>query len=637
MQSFTDFESLYKHLEDHALDYKYPHQIGNLFQWLRDVKNQEKKPQEVEKAQWEIDFFNFPIEQGTIKIIRINEKGEISEYRNLSELDETQIQYLTARLDSTANPLLKARYAHILWCSPKKHTKHAMQAVDAYLELMKIYEGKDKALPKEHFGLDVLRTIQNTYFIGRQVNHKLDVIRAELIRLVKEFNFESTSYFVMRASIIDMMLKDKKHFLKDHFRDFEDICCNVSEKLAKEGNLHGSIDMLELGKRIDRKTEQSTHEWEKKIARSYEGLMQEAEKNGNLASLTFCQEAIERYKALKNEEKCNELENKYSDLKKGMKLQAIVGEIDLTEQAQRSKDLARRIAQRSPEEIIKILIMDKRLLPKYKDMEKKAEENFKNFVFPNVASTEIIDQSGHTAQHFSDDNEKKHYWILYEYNLHIKLSRILLINEIFLEALRKEKLSSEIVADFLQKHSWYGKSFEKKMPDGETIAFNWLGFLAPAIHEYFYQMRIFLLNPATNHPNFILTIDSLILKLEGLVRDLCEFSGITTFYTTKDNKGRNLVKEKDINALLYDEDIKKLLDEDELLFLRYLLIEKAGLNLRNKIAHSLVNIHDYNFESMGLLMLALLRLARYDFVSKNDEKGQSPPEESNPRPINSDA
>ncbi len=214
---------------------------------------------------------------------------------------------------------------------------------------------------------------------------------------------------------------------------------------------------------------------------------------------------------------------------------------------------------------------------------------------------------------------------------------MLLINEIFLEALRKEKMSLEIVVDFLQKHSWYGKTFEKKMPDGETIAFKWLGFLTPALHEYFSQMRMFLLNPAINHPNFILTIDSLILKLEGLLRDLCEFSGITTFYTTKDNKGRNLVREKDINALLYEEDIKKLFDEDELLFLRYLLIEKAGLNLRNKIAHSLVNIHDYNFDNTHLLMLALLRLARFDFMSKKDEGGQSPSEKSDPSLTNPDA
>lgn len=118
-------------------------------------------------------------------------------------------------------------------------------------------------------------------------------------------------------------------------------------------------------------------------------------------------------------------------------------------------------------------------------------------------------------------------------------------------------------------------------------------------------------------------MDSLIVKLEGLIRDLCEFSRITTFYMTKDNKGRNIIQEKDINALLYEEDVKKLFDEDDLLFLRYLLIEKAGLNLRNKVAHSLMAIHDYNAGSMHLVMLALLRLAKYNFVAKVGKEAEA--------------
>ena len=78
------------------------------------------------------------------------------------------------------------------------------------------------------------------------------------------------------------------------------------------------------------------------------------------------------------------------------------------------------------------------------------------------------------------------------------------------------------------------------------------------------------------------------------------------------------------NAMeLYEEGVKKLFDEDDLLFLRYLLIEKAGLNLRNKVAHSLMAIHDYNAGSMHLVMLALLRLAKYNFVAKVGKEAEA--------------
>ena len=53
------------------------------------------------------------------------------------------------RLENSSNPILKARYAHILWNSPKKHEKYAKIAINSYLELLIFYEEKDKKDPKE--------------------------------------------------------------------------------------------------------------------------------------------------------------------------------------------------------------------------------------------------------------------------------------------------------------------------------------------------------------------------------------------------------------------------------------------------------------------------------------------------------
>ena len=49
-------------------------------------------------------------------------------------------------------------------------------------------------------------------------------------------------------------------------------------------------------------------------------------------------------------------------------------------------------------------------------------------------------------------------------------------------------------------------------------------------------------------------------------------------------------------------------------FFQVLLIEKAGLNLRHKIAHCLIYYPEYNISCMHLLLLILFRLGRYDFV-----------------------
>ena len=39
-----------------------------------------------------------------------NDKGEVIEYPTLNGFDDMTYQYLIGRLDSTSNPLLKARY-----------------------------------------------------------------------------------------------------------------------------------------------------------------------------------------------------------------------------------------------------------------------------------------------------------------------------------------------------------------------------------------------------------------------------------------------------------------------------------------------------------------------------------------------
>jgi hypothetical protein len=137
----------------------------------------------------------------------------------------------------------------------------------------------------------------------------------------------------------------------------------------------------------------------------------------------------------------------------------------------------------------------------------------------------------------------------------------------------------------------------------------------PSLNEYFIQMNYFI--ASGNLPDFVLPIDSLTLKIEGLIRDICNFSGVATFYFIQDEKGRQIAREKDLGALLYEGKIKELFDEDDLLFFRFLLVEKAGYNLRHRLAHSLLLFQEYHVNFMHLLILTLLKLGKYNFVNPN--------------------
>lgn len=585
---------------------------------LRDLKHGNGQTDDAVKAQLEVDCFSFRTQNGELKYMfsGTDDKGQPWEYPAISKLNEKELDYIENRLKGTSNPSLRARYAHILWQSSRKHNKYAKTAVDSYLKLVRFYEEKDKKDPQAHKGLDVFRCVENASLLAFRINYRIDDVRSEMNRLVRKFNFESSSAFVMRAKLIRHMLKGKGKFPHDCFGGFPEICLDLGQRLFKEGRFHNAIAIFEVGGKVDNKLGLKTHDWNRSIAESYEELMNQRDES-DFAVTSFCQNAIEYYKRIRDEKKIHELEKRYEQLRGKQQFHEFKQEIDITEHIKNCEEIAEKLCGEESERIISVLIHDKRLLPTYKDMEARAEEISKETVLTNIAPpVSVTDYYGHTAEHFTTYEEKKYYRIIEQYAIEIQLGQIL-INEIFIKAIEKGKLNIYTIIEFLEKHSWYGKNIIKKIPQNKTITYNWLNMIAPSLNEYFNQIHAHFLKPE-HIPNLVLAMDSLALKIEGLVRDICVFSGITTFFQTKDQRCRNIVREKDVNWLLREERIKTLFDEDDLLFFKFVLVEKAGLNLRHKIAHCLIDYSEYNISYMHLLLLVLFRLGRYDFV-KPDE------------------
>ena len=127
MDEFEDIQSLYNYLEENALKYKYHHQIADLFRLLRDKLSMHENLSDVEKMQWEVDFFNFVINDGEINpsFQSTDDKGHVTEYPHFDRFNDQTYKYLINRFNYTDNIFLKARYAHILWFSPEKNGKYA--------------------------------------------------------------------------------------------------------------------------------------------------------------------------------------------------------------------------------------------------------------------------------------------------------------------------------------------------------------------------------------------------------------------------------------------------------------------------------------------------------------------------------
>jgi hypothetical protein len=243
MGRFTEIISLYHYLEEKAVDYTHYHQIGNLFRDLIVELHKENKDDTAEKAQWEVDCFNFRLEEGTLThwFSVTNEDGEVVKYPDIDRFDEKTYEYLNQRLNDTANPLLKAYYSHILWCSPQKHTKYAKIAIEAYLKLVEIYETKAQKNPDKQYGTNILRAIINAYSLAYQINNEITKARAVLKKLIVNESSSVHSVLVMRVGLIEWLLKEKRKFSKNDFEGLQDVCWQTAASMINTGNITASI------------------------------------------------------------------------------------------------------------------------------------------------------------------------------------------------------------------------------------------------------------------------------------------------------------------------------------------------------------------------------------------------------------
>lgn len=387
-----DFEPLYKHLEEKAVDYKY-RQIAELFQKIRDKMHIEQKTDLEAKAQWEMDIFNFSIEENIVKPLWTmpNERGEMISHPSYDNFVPATYEYIIVRLDSTANPLLKARYAHILWFSPQKHGKYAEIAIDGYLQLIKLFEQKDKENPQKHFGLDTLSAVKNALSLSRNINdtRRIDMVKSEVKRLVFGFNSESSYLFRLCADLIGLMLKEKTVFSKDDFSGIGDLCFNFAKGL---GDSHQSITIFELGEKIDQKLGTASYNWKELIGETYEKMMRVNMDKNKPVAIAFCQDALEYYRQSNDSKKVDELEKIYSELKNAVEFKEFKTKIDLREYIKDCERRAKAIAQHSPEEILIFLMSEKNLFPKYGEMKKFAEELLKEHAVQSIFPIQVSDE-----------------------------------------------------------------------------------------------------------------------------------------------------------------------------------------------------------------------------------------------------
>jgi hypothetical protein len=578
---FQNLDEYYEYLEN---DTNFQYLDLNTYKFITALRDKSEDENTKKLCSYELFFADFAIENGMqVPKFQVGENA----YPTL-ELFDDNFEYIKTRANKVQNPKYKAKYNHLLWLSPQKHNDFAKQAIESYLLLLQNSSfSVDDNLQCYSFG----KYFKNLFVLSQKVTYKKDEIITYFISLLES---EKLNDFT-KYSLMEFIVENGKNIdtlIKQTFFDY-------SKKRIDHLTDRELESYLNLLVQLSQKLKASPSEFHEKLG-DYHISQLENEKNKGFIAHHFYINALEEYKKANIKDKIEQTAVLLEQAKKTIDLKNISFELedektigllkkywDFTQ-----KKIEYLIENGNDIAIFEYLIFEK-LFPKADVLKEEIRP-----VMLDLVSTMTFDINKNIGKNKSG--------VINPYALHINNFTINHIGLVVSKGFKSGKLSFESLVNYLKNDSWYGQDFTYFDNNNETQGFNWIELLTPAIQSFFVQTEIDLKTNSHNSQGYILAIDSLSLKFEGLLRELSRMIGAPTIEIDKNGTKERIGFDK----LLDNEKLKVLIPEDDIAFFKFLFTAN-GMNLRNNVAHCFFTTKNYSSEVMLLLIVALLRLGNY--------------------------
>ncbi|MCU0323647.1 MAG: DUF4209 domain-containing protein [Spirosomaceae bacterium] len=579
---------------------------------FRDIwatfRSQTKSTSGKQKAKWELACIFFNFEEGNIFSQIFSSK--VTPTLEQPQFDNKLTDYIIERAVESQNPLVKARYNHLLWRSPnyiKKNT-YAIIAIENYLSAIQHYIDACNGNEYHEIASKILELFKNAVGLSGEI--KVDTSSLKEVTKTLLFKTNRIESWV-KIQILQKMLEYPKIFKVEDFKD----TLQVFESLLKDAN---SVDLdfqmvnyyLPLAVKIAQKTSSDIKKWYNEIGLAYLRMAELETKTDRFwIKQDYFFKAIKAFQRASNTEKRKEVEKMYATLKPDVKLSKIRYTPDDTRQQEYRiyhnfiREYSARILKEHPYEIYTI-IAGGFLFPKIKHLQNGIyqEEEFLKYA---------VQIRFDTNQNIVNNKLEPDKDNLYNsYKIFLNLSVLPYLHNIIIDGIGLGHLTFENFLTFLTDRTWLGKQYLKSNYEEGEEPLQLVALITPAIVEFFMQVKASKTKDGYK-ASYILCIDSLTLKIEGLFRAFCRMNGIAT--SVLKEKG---MQEALIHEILKFEDLHKYFNDDDFLLFNYLFLNEGGMNLRNQVAHCFYDYGDYHEGHILLLIAALLRIAKFDYMPK---------------------
>lgn len=555
------------------------------------------------KIRWEIIFLNFKFNDGKISEQRKNlgEELILEKTDPFQQFTEATFQYLTRRSEECLNPISKLIYNLIIWNSKNKNYYNAVIAIE--LMLKTISEKKFKFYDKYNYTY-----IENFIGLSLSCKHKQEEISNICSKVLKSRSSKSPYY---KYLLLEVMVKSK-FFKKGDFKNAEKILTEIFDSFLLDRRIFHAESLKKLAIRISGKLNIDSNQWKIKCGKIYETHANyRIHDETPIVSFNYFTEAKKEFHNAGSAKDEKRVSIKIEKLKKGKLLSKANLNIDdnlLAKVRKYAINKAELLIKEDTNRIFDYLLRGNYLYPTRSEINKNRTINgiysdiiYSKFIFDinkNIAKKKPTIST--TDQVLSDDD-------FLNFKIYLNSNTYPFLTHLFQLGYVSNKINFESLIKYIIENLWYGKVITGNDMGGNKYEYSWLNLLAPSFFELFKELECGLIILDQYTASFVLAMDSLVLKFEGLLREIVKFQGGSTIKVVREES-----REKTIEDILRMEEITKLFSEDDLLLFNYVFTRK-GINLRNNISHSyFIMPSQYKYDQMLLLLMCILKIGNLE-------------------------
>ncbi len=509
-------------------------------------------------------------------MIMPNEEGQLIESPSIKLVDKTMLSYWAERAVQARHPILKARYANLVWDFSRHITGKMADPIMARITITANVEIAQQHLYEHDF--DLAKTLKRAIALALQIN---DV---ELLQRVKETIISSEADFAAKGNTkhrgfsYDILVENKIPLTE---KELHEIILTLEQWLDIVSNI-GNKDLFdpfaaeEAASRLAKYYRRINDSDKMKTALLKYGnaFLEVAKTSSALVASSWLQKVYETYLKfnLKTEADAIAIQLRKVGAKTKDEMVAMSGDVEIP------KDKLDAFINEMTEGDLETCFsrIASYFLPDKEEVTTQVKEQSKKTVLQFLMTQAIQDHKGRPIAKIGPLHEDLDGHVVLHMSRNMSFSTVFL--RVVLERLQsKFNLSPKDISDFLYESTLFGT--DKR----------------PIINA---GLQAFL------EGNHIVAAHLLIPQLEDALRNLVELAG-GAIYKPNSSGGLSL---KTLDEILRDEIITQVLGENAAFYLRVLLTDQRGWNIRNTVCHGIAAAGYFTSDMSDRILHALILL-----------------------------